>query len=187
MSLAFSPSGDHVAAGLANGTMAVWNVPSRRRLYQRLGHRVGSQVLSVEFSPDGRQIATSARDSTVRVWRAATGAPSFLLRGHFARVSDASFSPDARWLVTAGPSTAGLWDLPSRQRMLFLEGHTGPVLAASFDSTGRRITTVGADGTVRSYACAVCGGVPELLGLAERRLAGTKRELTPAERRRYIG
>ena len=57
VSLAFSPSGDRVAAGLANGTMAVWNVPSRRRLYQRLGHRVGSQVLSVELSPDGRQIA----------------------------------------------------------------------------------------------------------------------------------
>jgi WD40 repeat protein len=187
VSVAFSPDGDRVAAGLGNGAMALWSLQGGQRRYQRLGHRPGSDVLSVEFSPDGRRIATSARDSTVRVWRAATGAPSFLLRGHFALVSDASFSPDARWLVTAGPSTAGLWDLASRQRLLFLEGHSGPVLAASFDSTGRRITTVGADGTVRSYLCAVCGGVPELLSLAERRLAATGRKLTAAERRLYVG
>ena len=47
--------------------------------------------------------------------------------------------------------------------------------------------TVGADGTYRSYACEVCAGIPGLLRLAEQRLETTGRELTPAERLRYLG
>jgi hypothetical protein len=57
----------------------------------------------------------------------------------------------------------------------------------SFDAAGRRIATVGVDGTLRAYAGRVCGGIPELLQLAERRLAATGRKLTPEERRRYLG
>jgi WD40 repeat protein len=185
-SLAFSPSGELLAAGLANGAVAVWNVESGRRLYQRLGHRAGTPVMSVAFAPGGRQFVTAGRDSNVRVWSAATGDTLYVLRGHFAIVSGAAFSPNGRWIVTAGPGTAGLWDVPSRQRMLFLQGHSGPLLAATFDATGRRIATVGVDGTLRAYACDVCGGTTELLRLAQRRLDATGRTLTPAERRRYL-
>ena len=71
--------------------------------------------------------------------------------------------------------------------MLFLQGHTGRLLAATFDATGRRITTVGVDGTVRTYRCNVCGGIEELVELAERRLRTTGRKLTPAENGRYLG
>ena len=35
---------------------------------------------------------------------------STLLRSHFGPVFGASFSPDRRFVVTAGPSTAGLWE-----------------------------------------------------------------------------
>jgi hypothetical protein len=61
------------------------------------------------------------------------------------------------------------------------------VLAASFDPTGLRIMAVGADGTFRSYACDVCAGIPGLLRLAEQRIEATGRELTAAERSRYLG
>jgi hypothetical protein len=47
--------------------------------------------------------------------------------------------------------------------------------------------TGGDDGTVRRYRCVVCGGIDELVGLAERRLAATGRELTAEERERYRG
>jgi WD40 repeat protein len=82
---------------------------------------------------------------------------------------------------------AGLWDLAGGQRLLFLSGHEGRVLAASFDPSGRTIATVGVDGSLRSYRCEVCGGIPDLLRLAERRLSAIGRELSAAERRRYLG
>ena len=47
--------------------------------------------------------------------------------------------------------------------------------------------TGGVDGTVRTYVCEICGGVDDLLALAESRLAATHRELTPEEREQFLG
>ena len=58
--------------------------------------------------------------------------------------------------------------------------------SASFTPDGRTIVTSSADGTVRTYRCDLCGGLDELLTLAQRQLAATHRTLTPAERRRYL-
>ena len=59
-----------------------------------------------------------------------------VLRGHFAIVSDARFSPDGRWVVTAGPGTAGLWSTSSGRLIYYLRGHEGKLLSAAF-SPGR--------------------------------------------------
>jgi WD40 repeat protein len=184
--LAFSPSGDRLAAGFGNGVVGAWSLPEGRRLYRRLEHRPGSAVLSVAFGAGGARLVSAGRDSTVRVSNVATGEVSYTLRGHAGIVSDAGFSPNGQWIVTAGPTVAGLWDLAGRQRLLFLRGHTGRVLAATFGKSGRSIATMGSDGTLRTYRCEVCGGIPELLRLAERRLAATGRKLTTAERRLYL-
>ena len=185
-SLAFSPSGDRIAAGFQGGAVAVWRTEDGRRIYERRHHRSRSAVTSVAFSSAGGRLVSAGGDSQVIVSNAASGGVSQRLRGHFGPVAGAAFSPDGRWVVTAAPGVAGLFDLVNRQRLFFIGGHSGRVLAASFDAVGRRLATIGADGTLRAYACEVCGGVPELLRLAEQRLAGTARTLSPAERRRYL-
>jgi WD40 repeat protein len=186
-SLAFSASGDRVAAGLGTGVLAVWRTSDGRRLFRRLAHRAGTRVLGVAFNASGSEIVTAGLDHDVHVWDAASGRPVADLTGHFALVSGAAFSPDGRWVVSAGPATAGLWDVPNQQRVLLLSGHQGRLLAATFDANGRKIETVGVDGTLRAYDCEVCGGIPELLRLAEQRLAGTGRRLTPEEARVFGG
>jgi hypothetical protein len=62
--------------------------------------------------------------------------------------------------------------------LLFLDGHKGKLLAATFNTAGNRIETVGVDGTIRAYACGVCGRVPALLRIADARLATTGRRLS---------
>jgi WD40 repeat protein len=147
------------------------------------GHR--DRVRSVEFSPDGTLLASASRDQSVRVWDGDTGEALVALQ-HNSEVRDASFSPDGRWVVTAA-FRAALWDPRSGLNVVRLQGHNGPVTAATFDSSGRRIVTGGVDGTVRTYACVICGELDELVALADERLAATGRALTEEERERYLG
>ena len=55
--------------------------------------------------------------------------------------------------------------------MYFLRGHAANLSTAVFTRNSRRVVTSGADGTVRTYFCDVCGELPELRVLARRRLA----------------
>jgi WD40 repeat protein len=92
-------------------------------------------------------------------------------------VSETEFSPDGRWIVSAGPGIAALWSTQSGRRLRYLFGHTRPsvLTSASFSPDSRRIITSGNDGTVRLYTCDVCPGIDGLVALANRRLAAVTR------------
>jgi WD40 repeat protein len=147
------------------------------------GHR--DRVTAVTFSPQGALLATTSRDQVARIWSLSTNELVRSLQ-HNTEVRDAEFSPDGRWLVTA-TLRAGLWDAQAGENVLRLQGHDGPITAVAFDSSGGKILTGGDDGTVRSFRCEICGGVDELVALAERQLEATGRELTAEERELYLG
>ena len=94
----------------------IWDTRTGTLVRTFTGHR--DALTSVQFSPDGKLLLTTSRDHDARIWDVETGKPTVLLRGHFGPVFGASFSPDQRWVVTAGPSTAGLWQA-SNGRLLF--------------------------------------------------------------------
>ena len=98
-----------------------------------------------------------------------------VLRVHFAAVNDAAFSPDSKWVVTAGPQSGGLWNARTGRLLFLLRGPARRLFSAAFDPRGRRVVAGGEDGTVRLYDCAVCGRLDALVALAEARLAGARR------------
>ena len=172
--IAFSPNGELVATASADGLARLWRVKDGALLRLFRGHTDG--VTSVAFSPDGRRLVTASLDHDVRVWDVASGRTARLLHGHAAFVSDATFSADGRWVVSAGPGKAGIWavsatDLPS-DRLFFLGGHLGPINAAAFAPSGWRLATAGSDGSIRTYTCTLWWKTPELVALAQHRLAG---------------
>jgi WD40 repeat protein len=169
--VAFSPSGRLVATSSDDGRARIWDARSGA-LRETLAHKKG--VASVAFSPDGRLVLTASVDHKARIWRVQSGKAT-QLSWHLTTVNDAEFSPDGHWVVTAGQQAVQIW-LVKDASLLFPFGIGGPadtITSAVFGPTSRTVLAASKDGTVRTYHCALCGGVDELLGLAHRQLRRT--------------
>lgn len=168
--LAFSPDGTLLASADGDGTARLWSVRTGRLLHVLRGHR--GALTDLAFGAGGEVLATSGRDSHAILWSVATGRPLHVLAGHFGAVATVGLSSDGRWAVTAGPISAGIWPTSTGQLLFFLRGDTGRLTSASFSPTGSEVLTSSADGTVRTYDCAVCGDLAALERLAAQRLRG---------------
>ncbi len=152
------------------------------RVIELIGHKYS--VTSVHFDGTGKRLVTSSEDGDARIWNAKTGVSQPPLRGHFGIVNDASFSPDGRWVVTAGPFSGGLWRSNSSSIHAFLRNTDRPIAARFASDT--RIVTRARDGKVREWVCDYCGTLDDLIRLARARLARTGRTFTPEERREFL-
>ena len=77
-----------------------------------------------------------------------------LLQGHQGSVNSASFSPDGKYIVTAGSDgDARLWDISGVETRYItsLQGHSGNVKTANFSPDGKLVVTSSFDGTVRIW------------------------------------
>jgi WD40 repeat protein len=183
--IAFSPDGTLVATASRDGKARLWDVRSGRLVRTLAGHT--KPLTSVAFSPDGKAVLTASADRDAKLW--ATGKPTQTMTWHFGTVADAAFSPDQRWIVTAGPVTAQLWQAkaPVPFFPLGIGGVTKKLTSVSFDPTSRIVLATSEDGTIRTYRCVLCGTLDELLRVAHKRLALTRRTLSPAEIARFGG
>ncbi len=71
---------------------------------------------------------------------------------HPAAVTDARFSSDGRYLLTASrDGVARLWDIASGEVITAFRGHLGQVTSAAFSPTGGQIATASTDRTARIW------------------------------------
>ena len=117
---------------------------------------------------------TASFDHDAAIWNVATGALEKTLVGHVAVVRDAAYSPDGRWIVTAGPTRAGLWEAGAStlvdSRLYYLAGHRGALSAVAFTGPKWRVFTGGVDGT-SAGTTAACAGTSVLARIAAAKLA----------------
>jgi WD40 repeat protein len=170
-SVRFDKAGRRFATGSEDRTAKIFQVDGRL-LHTLHGH--ANAVTAVSFSPNGRTLVTAARDGELRMWNVRTGKTLSSLRRHFTLVSDVEYSSDGRWIISAGPVTAGLWNAKLKKFVFFLRGHRPRLTSALFEPDSQRIITAGTDGTLRTYRCDVCRHLPALLELADRRLAAAR-------------
>jgi hypothetical protein len=120
-SVCFSHDGCTLAAGAADGRVALWDVALGRIRTVLAGHQGMIGVLA--FSHDDRTLASGGGiDGTIRLWNIAEGGPPRILPGHptpvvtsMYRVLSLAFSADDRLLASGGgfDPYARLWDARS--------------------------------------------------------------------------
>ncbi|KAL1690695.1 hypothetical protein GGG16DRAFT_55096 [Schizophyllum commune] len=156
LSVAYSPDGTKIVAGLSDHTLRLWDAGTGRQIGAGIrGHE--RVVCSVAFSPDGSRIASGSGDNTVRLWDTKTGQQQGEAScGHTYSVRSVAFSPDGSIIVSGSDDcTLRTWDAKTGKEMgEALEGHTGAVTSVVFSHNGTRIVCGAEDGTARIWEVA---------------------------------
>ncbi|KAI5825468.1 WD40 repeat-like protein [Schizophyllum commune Tattone D] len=166
LAISISPDGEHIASGLKDSTVCVWDVMTGRQVgptYE--GHE--DAVSAVAYSPNGEVIASASNDRTIRLWKASTGEQiGDALTGHTLQVYSVVFSPDGKRLASASNDcTVRLWDPTTGQQVgLNVDGHTKSVWSVAFSPNCHVLASGSEDGTVRLWDTATCQQLGEPLG-----------------------
>ncbi len=116
--VAWSPNGQLIASGSVDGIIEIWNANNGHiDLTYNFAAVADSQHIgalqafsgggdpgtyTLMWSPDGSRIAATMDSSVVKVFDARTGKTLFSYNGFSGRIDAMAWSPDSKYIVTAG-------------------------------------------------------------------------------------
>lgn len=151
VSLEFSPLGDQLLTGAADGTVRMWDTASREELSCTI--TAGSGTAYATLASDGARALTGLGTS-VSLYHALDMQALRELPGMSGSAEAVALCPEG--LALAGSSTreALLWDTATGAMRLRFTNHTHMVTAAAFFTGGGRAMTASMDGTIRVWSTA---------------------------------
>ena len=132
--VAFSPSGDVLAAASLDGSVSLWRMDGV--LYNKYQMHT-APVYSVVFSPDGRLIASSSADGTIAVFNR-DGKVKFRISSHTNKVKTIDWSSDGKFIASGDDANfVKIHDAHTGRFIVDLKKQKQPVNAVAFspDST----------------------------------------------------
>ncbi len=148
-SLAKLNTNNHLAAGLRNGVIRIYNINDGNLVSSLVGHR--SNVFDlVQISDD--LLASSSDDETVRIWNLTTNTCRFILAGHSNPVIGLK-QITSNILATASlDKTIKLWDTTSGRLTRTLTGHTNSIYrSVDLINNGQTLVSGSEDQTIKLW------------------------------------
>ena len=116
-------------AGLANGSIEVWDTENGQSVWDLRGHT--DSVSYLDVSADQNSLLSASADKTIRLWNLGLGNCVRALQGHMGNVHSAVFSRDGRSALSGSrDTTVRVWDLVTGRCIRILEGHKDQVSTA---------------------------------------------------------
>ncbi|MDA1053945.1 MAG: hypothetical protein O3C40_26135 [Planctomycetota bacterium] len=100
LDVAFSPQGDRLAVGAADGTIRVFEIPSGSEQLSITSH--SDWVMALAWNADGTKLASGSRDKTAKVFDSKTGELLVTYSGHGEAVKGVAFHPENNDVFSAG-------------------------------------------------------------------------------------
>ena len=133
----FTPAGEVITAA---ASFRIWDIGPGRT---RRGTVLATAEDSIGLSPNAGTAAVGGWASTdTKLINVVTGAvTATLARDANEYITDATFCPDGKRLVTRGTRPPSLWDAATGQRLREFRGHTDGVRAVAVSPDGKRMVT----------------------------------------------
>lgn len=157
--LAFSPDNHFLAAGTGDGHIHLWNIQTGLLLREIKGNP--HKFFGLAFSPDAKSLATSGcaefvgentlddscTSGEISIWNTENGDLITKREAHSSLVRNVVFSPNGRWLASAGRDGAiALWDASTLSAIGSpLIGHITYANTLAFSPDSQLLASAGAD------------------------------------------
>jgi WD40 repeat protein len=147
VSLAYSPTGDRIAAGCSDSNVRIFDTTTGAVVHTLSGH--SWTVFAVAWSPDGLYVASGSGDHLVMIWDpVGGGSPLHTLAGHTSFVMALAFLPDGRLASSGWDHTIRLWNPASGASLDTFTGPAGSSIEAlAADPAGGRLAAGGSEAT----------------------------------------
>ena len=142
--LAVDGSGKRLAAGLKDGTVLVWEMPSAKPLLRLAG--LTNEVQALAFHPSGSRLSGGGKDDLILTWDLEEGKVVDRQAGHAEPINSIAYSPDGTQFAAAGADRKIRIHSPlTRTGPKELSGPALTVHQVAYSPDGKRVAAASAD------------------------------------------
>jgi WD40 repeat protein len=146
--LRYSPTGDSILGGFADGIIRVWDAATGSIISTFAGDD-GAGVTFALYTPDGTHIIAGYESGKLLRWLRQDGTNISMYNGDEGRVIEAAISPNGdRMVVTFSGGTAKLYDVQNGALLRILLPDIPQLWEAFYNSDGSRVAIISHDNTV---------------------------------------